>query len=215
MTKKSVFLRYLKTKYPKIKSCRILIPGKLLTNSEQSENTIDTTISLLDAEDYCGYVTAVLENVLLLIRDGYQPTIDRKTIIIHLITLTKALPTIVNMIQSRATKFIPYNSNTAYARKRLPVVSNQTNIASDSKLQLLVNKSYSDKVKGSTPLKTSTTRSKRTSTISQEKDYSSEVHAPVPKNKRKFLMNEACLAFYDYPNRSPKIQLVKFWYSKA
>ena len=28
-------------------------------------------------------------------------------------------------------------------------------------------------------------------------------------------MNEACLAFYDYPHRSQKIQLVQFWYSKG
>ena len=93
-----------------------------------------------------------------LIKDEYQPTTVRRKIINQLLTLTKALPIIANTVKSRVTKCIPSNSNTAYAKRRLLAASNQTNITSDSKLQLLVDKSNTDKVKGTTPLRTSTTR---------------------------------------------------------
>ena len=125
-----------------------------LTKPKKSENTIDTAISLLDAAEYCGHVSVLLGQVILLIKDEYQPTRGRRKIINHLLTLTKALPIIANTVKSRATKCTPSNSNAAYARRRLLVASNQTNITSDSKLQLLVDKSNTDKVKGTTPLRT-------------------------------------------------------------
>ena len=97
----------------------------------------------------------------------------------------------------------------------LLVASNQTDNTSEIQLQMLVDKSNSDKAKGTTPLRTTTTRSKKTVTVSPQKDQFLQAQAPVPKNKSKFLVNEACLAFYDYPNRSQKIKLVEFWYSQG
>ena len=182
-----------------------------LTKPKKSENTIDTAISLLDAADYCGHVSVLLDQVILLIKDEYQPTRGRRKIINHLLTLTKALPIIANTVKNRATKCAPSNSNAAYAR-RLLVASNQTDNTSEIKLQMLVDKSNSDKAKVTTPLRTTTTRSKKTVTISPQKDQFLQAQAPVPKNKSKFLVDEACLAFYNYPNRSQKIQLVEFWY---
>ena len=112
-----------------------------LTKPKKSENTIDTAISLLDAAYYCGHVSVLLDQVILLLKDEYQPTRGRRKIINHLLTLTKALPIIANTVKSRATKCAPSNSNAAYARRRLLVASNQTDNTSEFKLQMLVDKS--------------------------------------------------------------------------
>ena len=164
-------------------------------NIKQFVNSLDCAISLLNAVDHCNHAADLVNNILSKFKNEYSMSTIAIRINNQLRTLSTVLPLISDSIKSRANKCSPKNSNAQYAKSRFQAISG--NKTSEMHLQSFIDHVSSKKLKQSTP-KHASTRKRKLTKITPDKQLFSSEKAPTPPNNEKFLFKQALTAFDKY-----------------
>ena len=177
----------------------------------KATNNLHSAIALLDAAAFCDDLSMVVDTIKVIIkRDFKKSTTTTREINSMLNLLSNVIPLISESVKSKASKCAPTKSNASYVRSRLQSQSNPLGMSGIERLKQLLKESSC--VSSSPELRVQQKRKNApTAMVSPHKSNPLPPDCPVPHNDKFFLIEEAVLAYQQYPHRNKRTKLLTYW----